>query len=64
MRIERADVVVVGCRPASASTSIALAQHGRKVWVKNASGDDALVRSRAEVGRTAIVRQRRSRSST
>jgi menaquinone-9 beta-reductase len=31
MRIEQADVVVVGCRPAGASTAIALAQHGRKV---------------------------------
>jgi flavin-dependent dehydrogenase len=31
MRIEQADVVVVGCRPAGASAAIALAQHGRKV---------------------------------
>jgi menaquinone-9 beta-reductase len=31
MRIEDADVVVVGCRPAGASTAIVLAQHGRKV---------------------------------
>ncbi|EHB56206.1 monooxygenase FAD-binding [Mycolicibacterium rhodesiae JS60] len=31
MRIEDADVVVVGCRPAGASAAIVLAQHGRKV---------------------------------
>jgi 2-polyprenyl-6-methoxyphenol hydroxylase-like FAD-dependent oxidoreductase len=31
MRIEDVDAVVVGCRPAGASTAIVLAQHGRKV---------------------------------
>jgi hypothetical protein len=29
MRNEQADVVIVGCRPAGASTAITLAQHGR-----------------------------------
>jgi menaquinone-9 beta-reductase len=31
MRNEQADVVIVGCRPAGASTAITLAQNGRKV---------------------------------
>lgn len=31
MRSDQADVVIVGCRPAGASTAITLAQHGRKV---------------------------------
>jgi flavin-dependent dehydrogenase len=33
MRNERADVVIVGCRPAGASTAITLAHNGRKVIV-------------------------------
>jgi flavin-dependent dehydrogenase len=33
MRNERADVVIVGCRPAGASPAITLAQHGESMIV-------------------------------
>jgi len=70
MRIEDANVVVVGCRPSRLQqldrpgTTRTKSDRLARVWVKTPSGDDALARARAVVGRTANVRQRCFRSST
>jgi hypothetical protein len=71
MHLEDADVVVVvGCRPSRRQhldRPGATRTNGDRLAgarVKTPSGDDALVRARAVVGRTASVRQRCFRSST